>query len=471
MSRISTQQATRGALVRRHPATPPPRRHSRPVGAILVLYHRPTFKGFVDASTVTEHIGSFAQHSRFPVWAVNTAYGPRPGLRYLRFQAIILHYSLFGSGVYRLDDDLLEYLSATDAYKVAFFQDEHYYCAQRFAFIDEHAIDCVFTCLTEPEFPKVYGARTQVPRLVTTLPGYVSDALLEAARRYAKSEADRRIDVGYRGRPLAPNMGRGALEKTEIALRFRERAAGSGLTLDIDVEESGRLYGDAWYEFLGDCRCVLGVESGVSAFDLEDRIMPEYEHRRRINPRLRVDDLQDVLEPWENRIYYRTISPRHFEAAAFRICQVLYPGSYSGLMEPGRHYVELRRDFSNFDGVVAAIRDDSFRQKLVDNTYTDLIASGELSYARFVEQVDRILEEAGASAGPIDPGEQDLIRMRLKQGRVVRLHEAPPFRVADLPHHMYLRTPDPVLRRLRRILDYYASRGRSTSGRAATGGQ
>ena len=50
------------------------------------------------------------------------------------------------------------------------------------------------------------------------------------------------------------------------------------------------------------------------------------------------------------------ISPRCFEAAALRTLMVMYEGEYAGILEAGRHYVELKRDHSNIDEVVSAIR-------------------------------------------------------------------------------------------------------------------
>ena len=76
-------------------------------------------------------------------------------------------------------------------------------------------------------------------------------------------EEQRTIDIGYRGRRLAYYMGRGAQEKHEIGRGVLERAAAAGLRVDIDTEESSRLYGVSWYRFMANCRAVLGVEAGV----------------------------------------------------------------------------------------------------------------------------------------------------------------------------------------------------------------
>ena len=81
------------------------------------------------------------------------------------------------------------------------------------------------------------------------------------------------------------------------------------------------------------CRCVLGVESGVSCFDLEDEVLDEYAELSKTRERVSVDDLT-TLPRWEDVVFYRTISPRHFEAAAVRVCQILFEGRYSEAMEP-----------------------------------------------------------------------------------------------------------------------------------------
>ena len=80
-------------------------------------------------------------------------------------------------------------------------------------------------------------------------------------------------------------MGRGGQEKTLIGRRFAELASGSGLTLDIAGDEADRLYGDDWYRFIAGSRCLLGVESGASAFDLEGEVIAEYREPPRAAPR------------------------------------------------------------------------------------------------------------------------------------------------------------------------------------------
>lgn len=422
---------------------------------VLLVYHRLIAPWQKDASTVLEHVGAFAGHSRYRMWEVNVDLGFPPGLAKLDFAAILLHYSLFGVGEYRLEREWLDYLDGSSAYKVAFFQDEYTECRRRFSFLDGHGIDCVYTCLEPSEARRVYGRHTAVEKLVSNLPGYVSEGLVRNSRRLTIPLARRTVDVGYRGRPLLPYLGRGAMEKREIGERFGELARESSLRLDVATGETDRLYGDDWLRFLANCRCVLGVESGASAFDLEDEVRAEYERLRAEGRHVAIDDLR-TLPRWEDVVYYRTIGPRHFEAAALNVCQVLFEGRYSGILQPMVHYVPLKKDFSNLDEVIRLIRDDDACREIATNAYRDLIASGEFSYARFVAGVDETLR-APMSADRAEPVPartvQEALALGLTRRRWIRLAELARFAVVhSRPVQRLIALAHPLTARVRERL-------------------
>ena len=67
---------------------------------------------------------------------------------------------------------------------------------------------------------------------------------------------------------------------------------------------------------------MLGVEAGTSVFDLDDTARERTEALLANEPDLSFDEVERrVLHEYEDKIYYRTVSPRHFEAAAFRVVQ------------------------------------------------------------------------------------------------------------------------------------------------------
>src|SRR5262245_888249 len=368
------------------------------VNGILLLYHHNLMP---IASNMFEHIHSFQRYSRFKVWLVNIYWGFPRALKEFEFQAIILHYSLFGWFPFALDDEFRNYLADSGAsYKVAFFQDEYRFWAARAAVLNQHKVDCVYTCIEPAYYQDTYWKYTQVPRLETYIPGYISDAMVATARRFTRPIAERTIDVGYRGRQAYDYMGRSAREKHEIGVQFRARAAALGLTLDIETDEAKRIYGEAWLAFLGNCRAVLGVEAGVSIFDIDDVVVPACERLRQEEPDLSFDQVYErLLKPYDGvGVYYRTVSPRVFEAAATGACQILYAGKYSGVVEPWVHYLPLQKDFSNFDEIIRLYRDEGVRREMVHNAERDLIASGAYSYRRFIAHFD-----AGLVAAGLDP--------------------------------------------------------------------
>lgn len=410
-----------------------PRVAPRSVDGILLLYHNVP----PDSSTILEHVDAFVRHSRFPVWTVNTDHGFPPALESLRPRIVLLHYSLFGTGNYMLGDRFVRFLEgATDNYRIAFFQDEYQHCPTRFRFIDEHRIDCVYTLLEPRYHDLVYGRNTHGPRTIYTLPGYVSDALVDKAARNSLPDERRHIDIGYRGRSLPFWMGRGSQEKREIGIQFRELARDSGLLLDIAVDEDSRLYGGSWSRFLAETRGFLGVEAGVSIFDLTGEAYSGYERLVAESPTMTFDHMSArLLARFEGNVPYRTVSPRHFEAAAFRVAQILFEGAYSGILQPMVHYLPLKKDFSNFDEIVGLFRDPDARRAVTDRAHTDLIASGRHSYARFIGSFDDDLVAAGFTPAS-DTSSRREIAALLTRGTALRRLRArgrPYYRTA-LPH-------------------------------------
>jgi hypothetical protein len=92
------------------------------------------------------------------------------------------------------------------------------------------------------------------------------------------------------------------------------------------------------------------------------------------------------------------ISPRHLEACASRTCQILVEGSYNGVLRPGEHYIELRRDLANLDDVIDLVERDELRESITNDAWRDVVASGRYSYRGFVEEVQRVAISPGTSS-------------------------------------------------------------------------
>ena len=420
------------------------------IKGILLLYHHPLE---TDAATVMENVNAF-DYSKFNVWKVNTAFGFPPSLNDAQFEIVVLHYSIFGNWPYAISQPFLDYVASCRSYKIAFFQDEHHYCRERFEFLNRYAVNCVYTLVEPQHFKDVYLKYTSVATLVNYIPGYVADDLVAAAAKMYVPEDRRTTDVGYRGRPLPFYMGEGAQEKTRIGVQFRQCANDSGLRLDIETDEGQRIYGKQWHKFIANCRSMLGVEAGVSIFDLDGQARKEVQQVLADNPSIDFTEISEkVLSRWEGNLYYRTISPRHFEAAAFRVCQILFEGRYSGIMKPLVHYIPLKKDFSNFDECVRMFQDKSIREEITDNAYNDLIESGRYSYRSFMTSFDKVLAEAGLAPSRFSTRAESVLRQISRDTRWLELHSKKNNLIySDFPGRRPLAAlGGPVLRALRKL--------------------
>ncbi len=357
----------------------------------ILLYFKLTKK---DAQTISEHINSFERYSRHNIISWNILWGPIP--YNLKYDFLILHYSIppdHYNYPFWMTDYLTDETKGHEVIKIAFFQDEYNHCKERFKFIEESDISIVFSLLRDSEHKKVYFDNTNVKKVKTTLAGYVDKSLIKKSKSYSKKNKNRYIDVGYRARPLPFYMGLGAQEKTNIGIKFLNLAKEKNINLDIKLGEEDRLYGEDWNRFLASCKSMLGVEAGVSIFDIDGSIREETEKYIKINPNADFMEVhENLLKSNEDNIHYRMLSPRIFEAVAFKTLLILFEGEYSKLLEPGVHYLELKKDFSNLEDVLIRLADQKEVNKITDKAFNDLIQSGKYSYKNFINEFDSFID-------------------------------------------------------------------------------
>lgn len=358
---------------------------------ILFLTNRPTKNS--QAATVTEYLDSLHMYSSHKVFEVSMLHHFPAGLELDRFDAIITHYSLsIGPLIeHYLGKELISKLKKFKGLKAAFLQDEYREIKTYWQNINELGLDVLFSCVPEGEIGKVYPAN-QVPRLhvENVLTGYVSENLI---KRSVPRIEERVIDVGYRTRRMPFWLGRLGYEKWWIAEEFKSQGSKFNLRLDLSAREGDRLYGDNWTKFVASCKAVIGVESGASIIDFDgglERRVDEYVARK---PHATFEEVFDqLLEPFEGSLRLHQISPRCFEAAALRTPMILFEGNYSGILKPHRHYIPLKKDFTNFDSVISKMKDNSYLQQLADRAYEEVACNKRWSYQSFVKQIDLVLD-------------------------------------------------------------------------------
>lgn len=360
---------------------------------ILFLTNRPTEN--TQAATVTEYLDALHTYSANRVHELSILHHFPSKIELDRFDAVITHYSLsLGPMLYHyIGPELVEKLKQFRGLKAAFLQDEYREIQTYWKHINELGIDLLFSCVPEDEIPKVYP-NEKVPRLrvVNVLTGYVPERLL---KRSVLPVAQRPIDVGYRTRRMPYWLGRLGYEKWYIAEQFERRARDTDLKLDLSTKEGKRLYGDAWIEFVASCRAVIGVESGASIIDFNGNLEQRVDDYVAVNPKATFEDVsKKFLLPYEGSLKLHQISPRCFEAAALRTPMVLFEGAYSDVLVPERHFVVLKKDFSNFDDVLSKLRDHTFLQAMADRTFEEVAMNPIWSYRSFIQKVDSALQVA-----------------------------------------------------------------------------
>lgn len=372
---------------------------------VLFLTNRPTAN--TQASTVTEYLDAlsrFSQHSVFEVSMLNR-FPSR--LQLDRFDAVVIHYSLsIGPLInHYLGSDLIARLKKYRGLKAALIQDEYREIQTYWRHINELGLDVLFSCVPDDEIHKVYPP-DRVPglRVVNVLTGYVPEALVNYP---SLPVAARPIDVGYRSRKMPYWLGRLGHEKTFIADEFGRRGARYGLRLDLSTKEGERLYGETWTRFVASCRAVIGVESGASIIDFDGQLERRVDDYCALNPQATFEEVFDLfLAPFEGSLRLHQISPRCFEAAALRTPMILFEGAYSGILKRDRHFIPLKKDFSNFDEVLAKLADSPGLQAMADRTYAEIACDPSYSYKAFVERVDSVLSQEVVRRNTVTPVSQ-----------------------------------------------------------------
>jgi hypothetical protein len=206
--------------------------------------------------------------------------------------------------------------------------------------------------------------------------------------RYDKIQKS--IDVGYRtGWPSREmfRLGKWGALKFEIAELFLDKA--KNLKLDIGIGKNV-LTGTKWFDFMLACKYTIGVESGASLLDKDGSIYQAIQNALKLKPEASFEEIEKKCFPGlDGNLNLKAISPRIFEAALTKTCMVLVEGEYNGILQPQRHYIPLKRDFSNIDEVVKILSQDQKITEIVENVYEDLIENGHYLYSDFISDFQK----------------------------------------------------------------------------------
>ncbi len=363
---------------------------------VLIVYHMHARDRWLSA--YLHSVYALRRYSGHECLYLNTA-RPRVAayLSTLEPDLVVFHHTLLNQRlmpeVFAGLQERIRFLEDLDCPKILIAQDEQVRMDLLNSFINRFGVSQVFSPAPPATWPRVYReVDREVVRFHPILNGYVDDSTVSWIARRLRHESARPIDVGYRTWYTQPYYGSHGQLKRAVGRVFKERAPEFGLVTDISWDAKDALPGNSWFEFLLRCKYTVGVEGGCSVFDWDGAIAAKTKEFTASHAHASFDEIEAACFPGlDGQFEFYSLSPRHLEAIMTKTCQVLIEGEYGGVLEPGTHYIELKRDFSNLTAVLETVKRDDLRETIVERAYSEIVASGRYSYRAFV---DFVLQEA-----------------------------------------------------------------------------
>lgn len=315
-------------------------------------------------------------------------------LRYANFDAVIFHTTFlcmrWNDAFYKWKCGL-RWVADLDCLKIALPQDEYDHSEILDEWLDEWGVLVIFSIFDRQHHETLYPIMHKKADLYRAFTGYIDENISERWAGKIPTLEERSNDIVYRATRLPYWFGHHGQMKYHIAERVRERAIRRGMKCDISTQPEDTIVGDQWEQFMASGRAVIGCESGSSVLDRRGEIQARIQARLRMNPALSFEEIQKELPSnWDSYKFF-AIGPRHFEAVITKTCQVLVEGWYDGIFQPDKHYIPLKRDYSNLDEVLDKLRDLRLMNEIVEQAHRDICLSGKYSYRVFASTIDGVL--------------------------------------------------------------------------------
>lgn len=363
-----------------------------------------------NSASISDHVDSFFLYSENQVSRLNVVgLTSALDLYFSQFDVLIIHFNLVISDPAYISAQVRYSIKNFKGLKVLFIQDEYRWIFRTLSCIEALSINLLMSCVPLPDREKIYPAsRFSHLEVVTVLTGYVPERLLHYS---LPSYDERLLDVGYRTRKIYYWLGRLGLEKNIIMDKFLPLASQYALKVDLSYHDQDRLFGEDWINFLRNSKASLGVESGSSLCDFSGEIQKRVEEHQMNHPNDSFEEVESIFFPnLDGQVKIQVISPRVFECAALKNLMIFFEGYYSGVLEPWRHYVPLKKDFSNMDEVVRILKSEDDWKRITDQAYQEIALNPKYHYRQFIQDLDSKIEQhlnsgaftlATAAAAPI----------------------------------------------------------------------
>lgn len=281
------------------------------------------------------------------------------------------------------------WVAGLDCPKVALPQDEYDHAVVLEEWLLELGATSVYSCFGPDQRSTLYPTLGETVAFHETLTGFIDvPGATEVASRMVP-HAERPSDVVYRATKLPYWFGSHGQLKHGIAEAVQQVGGELGLRMDISTRFEDTIFGDAWLDFLMSGRAVIGCESGSSVLDRRGEIQKRIIGVLAERPDLTFEEV-DALMPagWDSYTFF-AISPRHLEAVVTKTAQVLVEGTYSGVLEPERHYIPVRRDLTDLAEALERVRDLKAVEDMTERAYREVYLEGHNTLADFAEELRR----------------------------------------------------------------------------------
>lgn len=360
-------------------------------------------------NTIFDHAFSFKKYDKENEYFYFNAFNGRHREDYQwiqekTFDAVIFHYTVMGLRLldrffYNFTQLMSEIFRNKDCVKIVMPQDDYVYTRQIWNFSKAIQADYILSITRDKDLNEMYPRQMINPatRVINVLTGYIDEKYI---KEYPPHD-NRTYDLMYRARKLPYESGALGLKKYELVTVFNDYLKDKAGKFNIanTQGDTNSYMGDSWIDALADTRCIIGCLGGYGIIDADYRYHIAYEEYMKQHPCTSYEEAKRILYPDLSDSLTGMISPRIFEAALTKTCQILVGEDYQGILAPGHDYIVLNEDYSNIDEVYKKMMDIAYCKHIAENafyTVTGGIIKGkpvrsDYTYEAFVNRVIELI--------------------------------------------------------------------------------
>jgi hypothetical protein len=258
-----------------------------------------------------------------------------------------------------------------------FFGNEYDLMEEKQSFLTQSGAE--YVCSQLPKKAAVF-LYSDVESVVVEMPHALNPSIYQPG-----AYADKKIKIGFVGAKYPNWIGDGErnnfLEYCDTHFEDREKV------IKIGGKNVAR---DDWASLLRRSAGTIGAEAGTYYLDRKGSIVKAAK-KHALQKRNGSDEIFDVTALLDGVEYVsgKAISSRHFEPMGTKTVQILLEGNYNGILEPGLHYLAVRKDMSNFPDKILEFSDPCRRAEIADGAYEYAMQSHTYAHRvqKFIEVV------------------------------------------------------------------------------------